>query len=83
MSLNKVYLRFCIRFKLIITVGASRSQAPESPPLRVARVEGGQADLPCDISSGPSARDSVYLVLWYRKDSGTPIYRYWGHKQIK
>ena len=22
------------------------------------------------------ASDSVYLVLWYRKDSGTPIYRY-------
>ena len=21
-------------------------------------------------------RDSVYLVLWYRKDSGTPIYSY-------
>ena len=37
-----------------------------------------QADLPCDITSGAathSAGDSVYLVLWYRKDSGTPIYR--------
>ena len=33
-----------------------------------------QAMLPCNISSGP-ASDSVYLVLWYRKDSGTPIYR--------
>ena len=31
--------------------------------------------LPCNISSGP-ASDSVYLVLWYRKDSGTPIYSY-------
>ena len=80
MSLNKTFLRSCIKLKPIksrdVSVGASRSQAPESPPLTVARVEGGQADLPCDISSGPSARDSVYLVLWYRKDSGTPIYRF-------
>ena len=31
--------------------------------------------MPCDISA-PAAGDSVYLVLWYRKDSGTPIYSY-------
>ena len=42
----------------------------------MATVEGGQAELPCDIASGPGDRDNVYLVLWYRKDSGTPIYRY-------
>ena len=48
----------------------------------VTTVEGGQVDLPCDIRS-PTPGDSVYLVLWYRKDSGsasskesgTPIYR--------
>ena len=38
-------------------------------------VEGGIAELPCDIQA-PTIGDSVYLVLWYRKDSGTPIYRY-------
>ena len=37
-------------------------------------VEGGIAELPCDIKA-PIPGDSVYLVLWYRKDSGTPIYR--------
>ena len=52
-----------------------------------------QADLPCDITSGAathSAGDSVYLVLWYRKDSGTPIYRchqaggsHWGLMERK
>ena len=41
----------------------------------VVTVEGGRAELPCDISA-PAPGDSVYLVLWYRKDSaGTPIYR--------
>ena len=43
--------------------------------MTVTTVEGGRAELPCDISS-PTPGDSVYLVLWYRKDySGTPIYR--------
>ena len=41
----------------------------------VMTVEGGIAELPCDIKA-PTHGDSVYLVLWYRKDSGTPIYRY-------
>ena len=40
----------------------------------VMTVEGGIAELPCDIQA-PTIGDSVYLVLWYRKDSGTPIYR--------
>ena len=40
----------------------------------VMTVEGGIAELPCDIKA-PIPGDSVYLVLWYRKDSGTPIYR--------
>ena len=58
-----------------ISGGRERGQTPPSPPYLVATVEGGQAELPCDIPSGPGVRDSVYLVLWYRKDSGTPIYR--------
>ena len=34
------------------------------------------ANLPCDlVPSQPG--DSVYLVLWYKKDDKTPIYRYW------
>ena len=75
----------------LIFLLVSGSRAPDSPPFTVSTVEGewfsflfktnswvagGQANLPCDISSGPSTRDSVYLVLWYRKDSGTPIYSY-------
>ncbi len=52
------------------------SASPSSPPgLTVVTVEGGRAELPCDITA-PMRGDSVYLVLWYRKDySGTPIYR--------
>jgi hypothetical protein len=41
--------------------------------LAVTSMEGGSADLPCDIAA--KENDSVYLVLWYRQDSGTPIYR--------
>ena len=45
------------------------------PGVTIVTVEGGRAELPCDISA-PAKGDSVYLVLWYRKDySGTPIYR--------
>lgn len=42
-------------------------------------VVGDRVHLPCDISiaEGPhQAEDSVVLVLWYREDLGTPIYRY-------
>ena len=42
------------------------SRVPDSPAVTVSTVEGGQVELPCDITSGPG-QDSVYLVLWYRK----------------
>jgi hypothetical protein len=48
--------------------------SPEAE-VSVLTVEGGRADLPCDIAA-KSKDDSVYLVLWYRKNSGTPIYSY-------
>lgn len=34
----------------------------------------GVAELPCDVTS-PDPDDPVRLVLWYRTDSSTPIYR--------
>jgi hypothetical protein len=40
---------------------------------------GSGVKLPCDISiaEGPQeAEDSVVLVLWYREDKLTPVYRY-------
>jgi len=46
-----------------------------SNAITVTSIEGGTADLPCDIAAREN--DSVYLVLWYRQDSGTPIYRYY------
>ena len=35
----------------------------------------GVAELPCDVTT-PDPEDPVRLVLWYRSDSSTPIYRY-------
>ena len=40
-------------------------------------VAGEPVYLPCDISTS-DANDQVLLVLWYREDLGTPIYRYIG-----
>jgi len=42
---------------------------------KVLAVEGGEARLPCPLE--PAQRgDSVYLVLWYRRDGKTPIYSF-------
>ncbi len=57
-------------------VAGAAAAAAAAAGLAVVTVEGGRAELPCDISA-PARGDSVYLVLWYRKNfSGTPIYRY-------
>ncbi|KAK4008812.1 hypothetical protein OUZ56_013939 [Daphnia magna] len=39
----------------------------------------GVAELPCDVTT-PDPDDPVRLVLWYRFDSATPIYRKLGTK---
>ena len=36
---------------------------------------GGEARLPCPLTPAQPG-DSVYLVLWYKKDDKTPIYSY-------
>lgn len=38
-------------------------------------VTGGKVALPCNITP-PSHDDAVSLILWYKDDSTTPIYRY-------
>ena len=63
-----IHIKHC---SLFFCVSAS---SPEEG-VTVVTVEGGRGELPCDIAA-PTPGDSVYLVLWYRKDSaGTPIYR--------
>lgn len=37
-------------------------------------ISGGVANLPCNLIPSQQG-DSVYLVLWYKKDDKTPIYR--------
>ena len=67
-------------FLLVSAAGSADSKSKEdlggstTTEVTVVTVEGGRADLPCDIEA-KSKDDSVYLVLWYRKNSGTPIYR--------
>ena len=36
---------------------------------------GGIAELPCSLEDKEDG-DSVYLVLWYRREDRTPIYSY-------
>jgi hypothetical protein len=43
------------------------------PVFHVTAVAGDAVYLPCDITT--ESGDSVLLVLWYREDLGTPIYR--------
>ena len=40
---------------------------------QVTAVAGDAVYLPCDITTEHG--DAVLLVLWYREDLGTPIYR--------
>ena len=67
MSIHKVF------FSILESQQSNAVISPEAE-VSVLTVEGGRADLPCDIAA-KSKDDSVYLVLWYRKNSGTPIYR--------
>ena len=43
------------------------------PLFHVTAVVGEAVYLPCNITT--DAGDAVLLVLWYREDLGTPIYR--------
>lgn len=45
------------------------------PMTQVMAIVGDPIYLPCDISTQDDD-DAVLLVLWYREDLGTPIYRY-------
>ncbi|XP_064470390.1 hemicentin-2-like isoform X2 [Ornithodoros turicata] len=56
---------------MILVAGVPRVAAVEYPE-RHALV-GATAFLPCNITP-PTADDAVALVLWYRGDSGTPIF---------
>jgi len=40
----------------------------------VSAVVRGVAELPCDLTTA-DPDDQVRLVLWYRSDSASPIYR--------
>lgn len=41
----------------------------------VDAVLGRTASLPCDVTPD-ATEDRVYMVLWFRKSGGKPIYRY-------
>lgn len=48
------------------------------PVSEISGILGESVRLPCDISIAEGAHreeDNIVLVLWYREDLGTPIYR--------
>ncbi|XP_059086678.1 roundabout homolog 1-like [Tigriopus californicus] len=55
------------------------SDSSSADEIDIMTVEGGRAELPCNILA-PTPGDSVYLVLWYRKESPTPIYSFDSRK---
>lgn len=58
-------LIFFFHFWIFIAVGS----------MDVDAVLGHTATLPCEIT--PDTReDRVYMVLWFRENSGKPLYRY-------
>ena len=68
---NRTYYR--INISIFFSDGQDSDAIQPEAEITVLTVEGGRADLPCDITA-KNKDDSVYLVLWYRK-TGTPIYR--------
>lgn len=44
------------------------------PLVPVDAVEGRTVKFPCDVSSDNPA-DKVYMVFWFKDDSGVPLYR--------
>jgi hypothetical protein len=71
------HLKYLLKSLSVLSLGislTSRHVVSVSVPLyHVTAVVGDAVYLPCNISTG--ADDDVLLVLWYREDRGTPIYR--------
>ena len=63
-------------------VGAMAQVATTTTTSLVVALVKGVAELPCDVTTATELAgtdadvDPVRLVLWYRIDSSTPIYRY-------
>ena len=47
----------------------------------VVGVVGSSSFLSCNMTP-PSVRDAVYLVLWFKDDQPTPVYRYFTHQKV-
>ena len=57
-----------------VTTFSSTSLSSIETTQTIYGVVGGKASLPCNITA-PTADDAVSLILWYKEDSTTPIYR--------
>lgn len=51
------------------------------PILNMEALLGETIYLPCNVSAH-DVNDDVILVLWYRADKGTPVYRYSQQKNL-
>ncbi|XP_022183583.1 hemicentin-1-like [Myzus persicae] len=70
-------LRVLLVVWILSTMGASPELASEVtvPLVPVDAVEGRTVKFPCDVSS-PNPADKVYMVFWFKDDSGVPLYSF-------
>ncbi|VVC44479.1 Immunoglobulin-like domain,Immunoglobulin subtype,Immunoglobulin V-set domain,Immunoglobulin-like [Cinara cedri] len=70
-------LRILLVVWILSTMGASPELASEVtvPLVPVDAVEGRSVKFPCDVSS-PNHADKVYMVFWFKDDSGVPLYSF-------
>ena len=76
MTHSRTYCRLFVKLYDVLdsTILMTIIDCFDADTTEVVALARGVAELPCDVSS-PDPDDPVRLVLWYRSDSSTPIYR--------
>ena len=65
LSDTKIFLLYELQCYIFCLIG---------PIISMEAVEGKSVQVPCNVSA-PDSRDKVYMVLWFKADTGLPLYR--------